>query len=129
MGRTLEQVIAELPPERPTRVEARYRELNIRQPSVSKIEKQTDMYLSTLRNYIKAIGGELELIVKLPKRPAIRLHQLGDASGTSNSARELAVRRGESVRLDDQEHLPWLHLGENREFILATTEKRSWPVA
>jgi hypothetical protein len=41
---------------------------NIKQPSVSKIEKQTDMYLSTLRNYIEAIGGELELVVKLPKR-------------------------------------------------------------
>jgi transcriptional regulator with XRE-family HTH domain len=31
--------------------------LNIKQPSVSKIEKQTDMYLSTLRSYVEAIGG------------------------------------------------------------------------
>ncbi|SMH43313.1 XRE family transcriptional regulator [Azospirillum agricola] len=52
--------------------------LNITQPSVSKIEKQADMHLSTLRNYVEAIGGELELTVKLPKRPALRIHHLGD---------------------------------------------------
>ncbi|MBS7701438.1 MAG: XRE family transcriptional regulator [Chelatococcus sp.] len=28
--------------------------LNIKQPSVSKIEKQADMYLSTLRSYVEA---------------------------------------------------------------------------
>ncbi|MBB4189829.1 DNA-binding XRE family transcriptional regulator, partial [Sinorhizobium terangae] len=39
--------------------------LNIKQPSVSKIEKQTDMYLSTLRSYVEAVGGKLELTVKL----------------------------------------------------------------
>lgn len=52
--------------------------LNITQPSVSKIEKQTDMHLSTLRNYVEAVGGELELTVKLPRRPALRIHHLGD---------------------------------------------------
>ncbi|AXC49750.1 DNA-binding protein [Paracoccus suum] len=52
--------------------------LNITQPSVSKIEKQSDMHLSTLRNYVEAVGGELELTVKLPKRPVLRIHHLGD---------------------------------------------------
>jgi len=47
--------------------------LQIRQPSVSKIEKQGDMYLSTLRAYVQAVGGELELVVKLRKRPVLRL--------------------------------------------------------
>jgi transcriptional regulator with XRE-family HTH domain len=109
MGRTLDQVIAELPPDRQERVDARYRELkqeveglrelreiagkaqleiaaalHIKQPSVSKIERQTDMYLSTLRSYVEAIGGKLELVVKLPRRPAIRLDRL----------RYLARRRG-----------------------------------
>jgi transcriptional regulator with XRE-family HTH domain len=51
--------------------------LNITQPSVSKIEKQTDMHLSTLRSYVEAIGGELELMVKLPERPAMQIHHLG----------------------------------------------------
>jgi hypothetical protein len=53
--------------------------LKIKQPSVSKIEKQADMYLSTLRSYVEAIGGELELVVKLPERPALRLQHFGDA--------------------------------------------------
>lgn len=52
--------------------------LNITQPSVSKIEKQTDMHLSTLRNYVEAVGGELELTVKLPQRSALRIDHLGD---------------------------------------------------
>ena len=103
MGRNLEEIIADLPAERQARIEARYQELkqdveslselrratgkaqadiaaalNIKQPSVSKIEKQADMYLSTLRSYVEAIGGQLELVVKLPSRPALRLRHLGD---------------------------------------------------
>jgi hypothetical protein len=103
MGRNLNQIIADLPPDRQARIDARYREmkdeveglrelrqvagkaqadiataLNIKQPSVSKIEKQADMYLSTLRNYVEAIGGELDLVVRLPNRPALRLQHLGD---------------------------------------------------
>ena len=118
MGRTLDQVIAELPPDRRERVETRYRELkreieglrelreiagkaqldvaaalHIKQPSVSKIEKQVDMYLSTLRNYIEAIGGKLELIVKLPERPAIRLRGIGDALHASGDRAANQERR------------------------------------
>jgi transcriptional regulator with XRE-family HTH domain len=52
--------------------------LKIKQPSVSKIERQADMYLSTLRSYVNAIGGELELVVRLPSRPALHLQHLGD---------------------------------------------------
>jgi hypothetical protein len=55
--------------------------LKIKQPSVSKIEKQTDMYLSTLRSYVEAIGGELDLVVRLPSRRPVRLNRLGDALG------------------------------------------------
>jgi len=57
--------------------------LKITQPSVSKIEKQTDMHLSTLRNYVEAVGGELELTVKLPKRPVLRIHHLGNLAPIS----------------------------------------------
>ena len=38
--------------------------LNVKQPSVSKIEKQADMYLSTLRSYVEAVGGQLDLIAR-----------------------------------------------------------------
>ena len=58
--------------------------LQIKQPSVSKIETQVDMYLSTLRAYVEAIGGELELVVRLRERPALRLYRLGDALGRAS---------------------------------------------
>lgn len=67
--------------------------LNIKQPSVSKIEKQTDMHLSTLRNYVEAVGGKLELTVKLPRRPALRIQHLGDIDVASlKSANRLRGR-------------------------------------
>ena len=40
--------------------------LKIKQSSVSKLEKQTDMYISTLRHVIKAMGGDLEDYHDLP---------------------------------------------------------------
>lgn len=40
--------------------------MGIRQASVSKMENQTDMQLSTLRRYVEALGGELELRVNFP---------------------------------------------------------------
>lgn len=42
------------------------KELGTTQPEVSKIEKRTDMYVSTLRSYIQAMGGELEIIARFP---------------------------------------------------------------
>jgi len=40
--------------------------LGIKQPSLSKLEKQDDMQISTLRNLVQALGGELEVIAKFP---------------------------------------------------------------
>src|SRR6266481_7854309 len=58
--------------------------LQIKQPSVSKIETQVDMYLSTLRAYVEAIGGELELVIRLRERPVSRLYRLSGALGRSS---------------------------------------------
>lgn len=41
------------------------------------------MYLSTLRSYVQAIGGELEVVVKFPARKSIRLQSLGDIGATA----------------------------------------------
>jgi DNA-binding XRE family transcriptional regulator len=41
-------------------------ELHIDQGAVSKIENQSNMYLSTLRGYIEAVGGKLELRAVFP---------------------------------------------------------------
>ncbi len=103
MARGMNDIIADLPANEQQEIEARYHDLKqeveglrelrqiagkaqedvatalkIKQPSVSKIEKQADMYLSTLRGYVEAIGGKLELTVKLPSRPPVRIQHLGD---------------------------------------------------
>jgi len=116
MGRTLSEMIDTLPKQRRERIDARYRELKddveslrelrkvagkaqadiaatlkIKQPSVSKIEKQTDMYLSTLRSYVEAIGGELDLVVRLPSRRAMHLRRLGEV--LNGSAKLTAPQR------------------------------------
>jgi transcriptional regulator with XRE-family HTH domain len=41
--------------------------LGIKQPSLSKLEKQADMQISTLRKIVKALGGELEIFARFPK--------------------------------------------------------------
>lgn len=41
--------------------------LNINQGAVSTMEKRTDMYVSTLRNYIEAMGGSLKISAEFPE--------------------------------------------------------------
>jgi predicted transcriptional regulator len=40
--------------------------LCIGQASVAKMEKRTDMYVSTLRRFIEAMGGELDIVARFP---------------------------------------------------------------
>lgn len=40
--------------------------LHVQQPSIAKLERRTDMYLSTLRSHIEAMGGQLEVIARFP---------------------------------------------------------------
>jgi len=60
--------------------------LKIEQAAVSKMEKQTDMYLSTLRRFIAAIGGELEIVARFPDG-AVRITQFEDADENVPRAR------------------------------------------
>lgn len=48
--------------------------LKINQGAVSMMEKRTDMYVSTLRNYIEAMGGELKITAEFPEG-AIQIEQ------------------------------------------------------
>jgi Helix-turn-helix domain len=48
------------------------KKLHINQAGVSKLERRTDMYLSTLRNYIEAMGGKLEITARFPNH-AVRI--------------------------------------------------------
>jgi predicted XRE-type DNA-binding protein len=40
--------------------------LQVKQASISKLERRADMYISTLRQFIEAMGGELEILAKFP---------------------------------------------------------------
>ncbi len=40
--------------------------LRIKQPNVAKLEKRTDIYISTLRSTIEAMGGELDIVARFP---------------------------------------------------------------
>lgn len=56
--------------------------LEVAQSEVSKIEHRTDLYLSTLRSYIEAMGGELEIIARFPDG-AVRVSQFEDLTKTA----------------------------------------------
>jgi DNA-binding XRE family transcriptional regulator len=47
--------------------------LHIGQEGVSKIEKRSDLLISTLRDYVQAMGGELSLVVEFPDRKPVVL--------------------------------------------------------
>jgi len=103
MGRSRNEIMAALPEDRRRRIEARAQELvaeveglkalrqlaersqeqiaetlGVKQPSVHKIERQTDLYLSTLRRFVEAAGGKLELRVELPGKGVLHLTGVGD---------------------------------------------------
>jgi transcriptional regulator with XRE-family HTH domain len=102
MARDANDIIAALPPARRAKIEARAaeliaeelslqalrkamsrtqtqmaRKLRMRQDSVSRLEQRTDLLLSTLRGYVKALGGELHLVAEFPGRPPVRLRKIG----------------------------------------------------
>jgi len=49
--------------------------LNVKQAEISKMERRTDMYVSTLRDYIESMGGKLEITVSLPNLKSIKINQ------------------------------------------------------
>jgi transcriptional regulator with XRE-family HTH domain len=100
MKKTLNDHLKALPNERRQKVEARAKEilveemslqelrkalehsqkklaekLQVNQGEISKIEHRTDMYVSTLRDYIEAMGGTLEITASFPNSPPIKINQ------------------------------------------------------
>ena len=51
--------------------------LKTKQANVSRIERRTDMYISTLRSYVEAMGGELDITAKFPEG-SIAINQFKD---------------------------------------------------
>ena len=52
--------------------------LDVPQSSISRIERRADMYLSTLRNYIGAMGGVLQIQAVFPDGGTVVIDRLGD---------------------------------------------------
>ena len=95
---TLDERLDALPPERRERIEQRAQDLiaeemslrdlrrareqtqaslaeklGINQENVSRIEQRSDLLLSTLSGYVRAVGGKLSLVAEFPDRPPIEL--------------------------------------------------------
>jgi len=58
-------------------------ELNVRQPAVAKMEKKTDMYISTLRRFVEAMGGQLDIRAHFPDGD-VRINQFSDLNKGSS---------------------------------------------
>ena len=110
---TYREKFAKLPPERQKRIKARAKEilaeemslralrqarqmtqvnlaeqLDIKQENVSRIEKRTDLLLSTLTKYVEGMGGKLRLIAEFPDSPPITLAGIQDLDdGLTNEER------------------------------------------
>ncbi len=54
--------------------------LSGRQVYVSRLERRADMKLSTLRAYVRALGGDLQLMVTFPGDAPVRLRDIGTMS-------------------------------------------------
>jgi len=52
--------------------------MGLPQSAVSKIERRTDTYVSTLRNYLHAMGGELEIVAAFPDGTRVKIVQFSD---------------------------------------------------
>ena len=51
--------------------------LGVGQVTISRLEKRSDMLLSTLRHYVEGMGGTLQLVAQFPDRPPVVIEHLG----------------------------------------------------
>jgi DNA-binding XRE family transcriptional regulator len=120
---SLEEILQGLPEERRRRIEQRTAELiaeelrlrelrNLRkltqarlskklkigQEGVSRIEKRTDLYLSTLRSYVEGVGGKLSLVVEFPDRAPVVLAGLGEDTATARAPKKSNKKAGTAAK-------------------------------
>ena len=74
-------------------------ELGLGQGSVSKIESAADMYLSTLRRYVEALGGELEVLARFPEGTVVPIASLA-------TPKRAARKRAEKCRTSGAKKKP-----------------------
>ena len=54
------------------------RELKVGQPAVAKMERRADMYVSNLRRYIEALGGNLEITARFPDGGSVTIKNFAE---------------------------------------------------
>jgi transcriptional regulator with XRE-family HTH domain len=62
--------------------------LRIGQEGVSKIEKRSDLLISTLRDFVQAMGGHLSLVVEFPDRQPVILSGIAEFAEDPKSDRK-----------------------------------------
>jgi len=65
--------------------------LGVTQDSVSRLEKRSDLLLSTLRKTVAAMGGSLSLIAEFPDRPAVLLSGIAEDGPKPNPVSRRSV--------------------------------------
>lgn len=70
--------------------------LHINQAAVSKMENRADMYISTLRDYIRAMGGDLEIVARFPDG-AVRIQNFAEHGVRHKGATKIAKARPSSL--------------------------------
>lgn len=66
--------------------------LGIQQATVAKYERQSDLLLSTLTSYVRAMGGSLKLMVEFPGKEPVALEGLGEIDEPRRRRRAHDVR-------------------------------------
>ena len=66
--------------------------LGVGQDTISRLERRSDMLLSTLRHYVESMGGTLELIAQFPNRPPMIIERLGGSSTARHQAEPVRSR-------------------------------------
>ena len=82
MAKKFDALREKMSPEARARVEARAQGmlsevLHVQRQAIAKMEKRTDMYISTLRSHIEAMGGQLEVIARFPDG-AVKISNFAD---------------------------------------------------
>jgi DNA-binding XRE family transcriptional regulator len=70
--------------------------LGVGQDTISRLEKRSDMLLSTLRHYVECVGGQLTLVATFPHQPPVAIDHLGDRKRTvkkQRRARKASVQK------------------------------------
>ena len=55
--------------------------LGVRQDIVLQLERRSDLLLTTMRRYVEAIGGQVEIVGIFPNRPSAKPAHVADISG------------------------------------------------